>query len=287
MIKKIFITPVLLLCLVICFSQRTITINKAGKPASVTINAIGKPSSVVIIGGQPYVPPSGPSRGIIIGNSTLAAYLANSVASYVFSPAEITAGYYINSIARAGDGIGEQKTRWDTVTNKTTYDWIWVQIGLNNVNPAQTVAAIMPFYQALIDDIRNDAPDIKIIIAKMSPGKGAWPTRYPGNEAAAEVKFLAMQDAMMGIGPNAITGADVLVSESYDLSVDGSGYLKTEYELAPPDGIHPNNTWRAILGELIHSTIEDLGFAKVINMPREIFVYREEYEYDYRNAAFF
>lgn len=236
---------------------QTMRINGTGRPT--TINAPGKASSVNIIVAQPPII-SPPFQVVIIGNSTIAAYLGqNEVGSYLFTPEEITAGCSYTSLAVPGHTILQQNGAWSGLSNKTSYEVALLQIGLNDMAPGESAATALARYQALIDDIRADAPDITIITCKMLPCRQRWIDLYGGtNGPIAYQKQLDMNDAMMGIGPNAITGMDATVSDHYDLLSDGSGNLDAAYDMG--DHIHENNAGRQVIAGKWRQALEFLVY---------------------------
>lgn len=188
------------------------------------------------------------TRGVAIGDSTVDAYLGqNSVPSYVYTAPELSAGNEILNISEPAETIDQQLARWNAIADPTIYTWVICQIGLNDVSPTTPVATIMADYQNMIDQIRADAPDIFIIVATMTPAKSRWPDVFPGQEVAAQTCWEDMNDAMMGIGPNAVTGVDYRFDGHTEALSDEDGNLDAAYDTG--DGIHENNAGRQIIGE--------------------------------------
>lgn len=190
-------------------------------------------------------------RGVIIGNSTVAdkftlSTIGTAISDFVFTEEELRAGYQALSIAKPGDDIDDQRAAWNALTDHTQYSWVTLQIGINDMSPAEPASSALARYQTLVNDIRADAPDIIIIVSKMMPARGRWPALYPGNEAAAQAKYEAMHVGMLGGGPNAITGVDAYIGDYHTIAADVDGYLLPEYDSG--DGVHENDLLREIIG---------------------------------------
>lgn len=202
--------------------------------------------------------------GVIIGNSTVAdkytlSTIGTAISDFVFTEEELRAGYSALSIAKPGDDIDDQLAAWNSLDNYSQYSWVIIQIGINDMSPAEPAATALARYQTLVDDIRADAPDIKIIVSKMMPARGRWPALYPGNEAAAQAKYEAMHVGMLGGGPNAITGVDAYIGDYHTIAADVDGYLLPEYDSG--DGVHENDLLREIIGEdYYRAKLIELGF---------------------------
>lgn len=202
-------------------------------------------------------------RGVAIGNSTVGDYYTSStvgtaVSDLLLTDAELEAGYQLHSIATPNETIAQQRTAWNALVDHSVYDYVIVQIGLNDMNPAESAATALARYQTLIDDIRADAPDITIIAAKMIPAKARWNTIWPGDPAGAQQKWVDMNDAMMGTGANAITGIDDYIDAHVPLLDDGAGNLAAAYDVG--DGIHPNDAGRTIIANAWRAKLEELNF---------------------------
>jgi hypothetical protein len=78
-----------------------------------------------------------PTKGICIGNSTVAAYLGGAaVASLLFTAEETARGYSCYSLAVPGHTINQQLNAWKAYRDKDQADWIIIEIGLNDLKPA-------------------------------------------------------------------------------------------------------------------------------------------------------
>lgn len=203
-------------------------------------------------------------RGVIIGNSTVAdkftlSTIGTAISDFVFTEEELRAGYQALSIAKPGDDIDDQRAAWNSLDNYSQYRWVIIQIGINDMSPAEPAATALARYQTLVDDIRADAPNITIIVSKMMPARGRWPALYPGNEAAAQAKYEAMTLGMLGGGPNPITGVDAYIGDYHEVAADEDGYLLPIYDSG--DGVHENDLLREIIGvDYYRAKLIELGF---------------------------
>src|SRR6478736_6349884 len=117
------------------------------------------------------------SSGCAIGDSTVAANYPPgigilSVASYTLDL--MPAGSAINDISFPGDTINQQLTAWSALPapTKAAFDWVICEIGLNDVDPAVSLATTVSHYQTMVNTIRADNATCKIIAATMTPCKG-------------------------------------------------------------------------------------------------------------------
>ena len=190
---------------------------------------------------------------IIVGDSTIADYEGQSAPWRLLSLTPATVLTNITSIAQAGDTIANQKTDWQAIAEatRTAAKYVIVQIGLNDLNPAESAATALARYQDLVDTIATDSPTARIYTATMTPCKGRLITIYgEENGATAYQKWLDMNTAIAGGGANAITGQyGVITQHTTDLN-DGSGNLAAAYEYggtAPK--IHPSEEGRWIVAK--------------------------------------
>jgi len=201
-----------------------------------------------------------PTRGVCIGNSTVANYRGGAaVASLLFTREELAQGYSCQSLAVPGHTIDQQLERWQSLPQKDRLDWIIVEIGLNDLDPGDPLEATLQRYQRLIDTINRSKPaKAKLIIATMTPLRERLKDIYRGKGNASYKKWVAMNDAIMGKGKIPITGVDFRFNEHTLLLADKKGNLKPEYEIAEKDHVHQNtaarlivaSTWRVALAKM-------------------------------------
>ncbi len=180
----------------------------------------------------------------IIGDSVIAAY-----STYIAISASLTISGTLTDVSTAGETIAEQKTRWDAIAagTKTAMNYVFVQIGLNDLDPAESAVTAIGRLQVLINAINTDAPSAKVIIGTLTPCKQRLIDVYgavPG--ATAYQKWLDINIAIRG-GANAVTGTDEYIDTHTDDMNDGSGNLAALFDSG--DHVHENNIGRAIISD--------------------------------------
>jgi lysophospholipase L1-like esterase len=192
-----------------------------------------------------------PNRGLILGDSTMADdSLWDSVSSMLVLPKDIATGNTINDVSSSGSTLAGQKSQWVALSDKLTYDYIIVQIGLNDLGTeAEAVATVIARYQDLITTINTGRKaGSKLIIGTMTPCKQRFTDIYsPTNGVIAYDKWLALNEAIRGNGSSPITGVDARVDKHTQSLNDGFDNLAISYDVG--DRIHPNNTGRKIYAD--------------------------------------
>jgi lysophospholipase L1-like esterase len=137
--------------------------------------------------------------------------------------------YTCSNIAVWGNTINQQLYAWNALTaqQKQSYDFVLVQIGLNDLDGD----AFITDYQRLISQISADKKESCEIIAA---------TESPAREKVDYTNWLALNGAIRYEGSTPISGIDhVLTANTTKLDVNGDGYLDSNYNSG--DGIHPNS----------------------------------------------
>ena len=203
----------------------------------------------------------GPSKGLLIGNSTIAAYMGqDGVDKFLLSSADSVEGTTINNQAVPGNTILQQQTIYLADTNKAKYDWIIVEIGLNDINYSEPASAALGRYQTFIDTINaTKKAGAKILVATMTPALNRFINVLGNiNGYLALQNWLDMNNAIMGSGPNAIYGVDYR-TDAHTLALDdGSFALSYMYDMG--DGIHETNAARNIIAESYRQALQKAGF---------------------------
>lgn len=191
-------------------------------------------------------------QGAIIGDSTIASYdqaSGVSVGSLLRSP-QRGRNVAIKSLAIGGATTAEQETNWTAFAEKADLRWVMIQVGLNDIDPAEAAAPAIARIQDLVDAVNATKPaGCQVFIGTMIPCYARMITRYGAGAPAdaAYAKWQAMNQAISGGGGTPITGVDGRVT-SHTAAMDmGAGYLATEYDSG--DGIHPNNAGRQVIAE--------------------------------------
>jgi hypothetical protein len=185
---------------------------------------------------------------IVIGDSTIDTYLNQNAVSWFLR------GYsLVTDVSELAETIAQQKTRYEALAAgvKSGANYVFVQIGLNDLNPAESAATALTRYQGLIDSINTSSAFAKIVLGTMTPCKQRLIDLYGAvNGLVAYQKWIDMNEAIKGNGDNAITGMDATAYVHTSTLNDGSGNLKAEYEIVGTvDHIHENNEARLIIAQ--------------------------------------
>ena len=178
----------------------------------------------------------------MIGDSTVAAFAGGAAIYDLLGTIRLD-----QDLSVAGNNISQQTTAWNTTTIvDNIFGYVTVQIGLNDMAPAEAATVALARLQLLIDTIRTDiGADRKIIICQMTPARQRWIDLYGGVDGlTAQQKWEDMNEAIMGLGANPITDTDYQVDAHVALMGDELFNLLPEYDTG--DGIHPNTAGRQV-----------------------------------------
>lgn len=207
------------------------------------------------------------SRGLLLGDSTTAAYLGMSgIDTFLATSSDTVLGTQITNDAVAGDTISQQQTAWTNDTNKAKYDWIMVMVGLNDY--ASATSTIISDYQTLINTINSGKKESAVIIvATTLPAKQRY-IDLLGQSAGLQAfsKVSALNEAVMGGGSTPITGVSFRINKHYNALSDGAGNLALAYDSG--DGIHENNLGRQLIAKVFRESLNNIGY--LTNTPSGI-----------------
>lgn len=182
----------------------------------------------------------------IVGNSTIAAYAGGESIATLMNE---TSAYSISDISVPGYTISQEDSLWRRipVDVKQSLNYVFVQIGLNDLKPEESASKALKRYQSLIDLIRSETnKSCRIITSTMTPCKQRLINLYGNtNGLIAYKKWLDMNTAMTGIGPNKITNFDSYCNFHTNALSDGKGNLAVSYDTG--DGIHETTLARQII----------------------------------------
>lgn len=155
---------------------------------------------------------------------------------------------YINCKARmmavAGQTIAQQKTVWQARGDKASFQAVAVQVGLNDLAPAEAASVAIARLQDLINTINADV-SVPVFIGTLTPCKAQLISIYGAVDGVTSYnKWLAMNEAISGAGATPITGVDYRMTSHTAALDDGSGNLAAAYQA---DLIHPNDPGRMII----------------------------------------
>lgn len=189
-----------------------------------------------------------PTKGVCIGNSTVARYHGGeAVATLLFTAEEEAAGFSCTSLAVPGHSINQQLEAWKNFNDRAEVDWIIVQIGLNDLDPSDPVDSTLYRYQKLIDTINlMKKPNAKIIVACMIPCRQRLINIYKQGKVSF-AKWKLVNDAIMGRGKNNITGVDYRIDGFVRVLGDTNNNLRPEFQTVNVDHIHENTAGRMVI----------------------------------------
>ena len=190
----------------------------------------------------PILTPPTP-KVFVIGDSTIAGYLG-----YI-SVSNCIPTIFANDLAHPGDSIASQTTKWNSVAAYAGFGAIVLQVGLNDLDPAEAASVAIARLQTLVTDINADkAVGAKVLISQMIPCRARMIIQHGAiNGPIAYQKWLDMNEAIAGNGATPITGVDYRITAHVALLNDGSGNLAPAYDIG--DGIHENNAARQIIAD--------------------------------------
>lgn len=139
-----------------------------------------------------------------------------------------------NTVAAPGNVIAQQKTAFSALSApvKAALDFVFIQVGRNDILAGSTSAQIIAALQDLLDTIRAGVSETcKILISTLIPVKEAL-------SEAGHIKMVAINDAIMNRGDTPITDADYR-AEAHTIVMNdpATNYIKKEYQT---DATHPN-----------------------------------------------
>jgi hypothetical protein len=209
------------------------------------------------------------SRGCILGDSNAADFTCPygsflGLDHFVYTDANLARGHNCVNLAHAGDFINYQQALWNSqsVSTKLTYDWVLIEVGLNDVNQrpdTETAAAVLARYQALVDTIRASVrPGCTILGCTFLPEKGYIKMLFPASwDTLVFPKWRAINEGIRGIGATPVTGLDGVVYEHTTALADADDNLDLPYDCG--DKHHINNAGRSLFGEYCHRVLRNVG----------------------------
>jgi hypothetical protein len=165
-------------------------------------------------------------------------------------------------LATAGENIAQQKTRWTALGGKSALKAVFVQVGLNDIRSrvggnTATATQVIADLQDLVTTVNADKPaGCKTYICGLTPCK-LW-LDGATNPVAAYAAWLAINEAISGLGATPITGVDARITSYVATLNDGSGNLIAKYD-HNADGVHESNEARFIVAQAWRSQLEADG----------------------------
>lgn len=192
---------------------------------------------------------------LIMGDSTIAPYVGQKGVAEYMEELNKCDELSFKDISYPGDKIASQRLAWLKMWNKDKVDYIFIQVGLNDLYFGNKNEKILSDYQSMINTIRETAnPGIKIYIATMVPTKSFWVNKFGETKGKVSYeKWVMLNDAIMGKGESAIKGVDGRINIHTGELSDENSSLREEYDTG--DRIHENNEGRKIIAQAYSQTI--------------------------------
>ena len=183
----------------------------------------------------------------IIGNSTIAAYAGGEAIAVLMNK---DSEYSITDISVPGHTIKQQEAKWRKIPPevKQSLDFVFVEIGNNDLSPEVSVDTTLFRYQSLIDLIRSEtSKSCRIITSTMTPLKKRLLLKHPDNHLLYYEKWRYMNKAIIGKGPDKIVNFDSYCKKHTKILNDGKDNLKPMYDTG--DGTHTTTAARQVIAD--------------------------------------
>ena len=200
--------------------------------------------------GRPLAP-AGPAT--VLGDSAVAAYLDQPSALSLTGSIRTA-----RDLAVPGDSIARQKAAWQAAgVAPSPEGYVMIEVGLNDLDPAEAAPVTIARLQDLVDTVRGDAGAMPVVLARLTPARARLEVVYGAQGGAAQAKWVAVNAAIAGTGPNPVTGVDARVVSHAEALDDGTGRLAAPYDLG--DGIHPNAAGRQVIADAWVAALQGIG----------------------------
>lgn len=161
----------------------------------------------------------------------------------------------IENLAVISTQLDDALGYWNALTSERQAEFDYVFIGgfNNNLNAGGSVVAnYIIEAQALVDQVRADNATCRIIMSTCIPVLNYWEdTIFPGDPASAaeyHQNWLDVNEALQGLGGNAIEGTDGCATEHTDYLNDGSDSLQSIYANGS-DTLHTNEAGQDVIAD--------------------------------------
>lgn len=156
------------------------------------------------------------TTGLIIGADN-----AMGLENLVLTQDERTRGYDLRTIAGPSDTIAEQSALWNSIANKNIYDYVIVNIGMNDLdNPT-----MMTDYQAFISRIKASGKvGLQVIVTALTPARQWF---LDQNKPERQVVWGSFNNAVTN---GTIIGASGKASSYVSVLSDGNSNLQDIYD---------------------------------------------------------
>jgi hypothetical protein len=202
------------------------------------------------------LPAPDPVEGVDIGDSIASSYLSNvSIASRYYTIDERRTRRW-GVLAVPGDLITYQKRHFleSPFRGMASVKVFVIQVGPNDIVSGFTLEGMTSGLQSLIDRVRENNPNAKIVLCTMTPMRKRLEDIFGADAGPKIALFDAFQKNILGTGPTPIRGVDVVVSGHTVQMADANGNLLPQYSQWPRggigekgEGLHPNDAARILM----------------------------------------
>lgn len=240
----------------ICFGIKNTGEVSVGKITALEADiASGAGPSLASIGSYYGLTPVTLTNSYAVGDSTVAAYLGGTAILDLVTSTRIK-----TTLAVPGHTIAQQKTVWQATTiTPLLAGYVVVQVGLNDLVPAEAATVAIARLQDLITTIRTSIGASRpLLIAQMSPCRQRLVDLYGATDGPiAYTKWQDINTAIGGGGGTPITGVDGRITAHVALMGDGSGNLAVAYDTG--DHVHTNTAGRQVAATAWTNALNSLG----------------------------
>lgn len=169
-----------------------------------------------------------PEKVILLGDSTMNQVAVNMINLHKYNVTDMTL---------YGGVISNADSSWNalTPTQKSSYDFIIVQYGLNDCRYSEfgdPSTVVISHYQNFINDLSTGKKSTcKIVVSTMTPAKAH-------EDANWYSIWKALNTAIQGQGTTPILGTQIVNTNNTSMLNDGADNLVAPYDSG--DHIHPN-----------------------------------------------
>lgn len=189
---------------------------------------------------------------VVLGDSICAYHGFNQpiTSSFVYSTTEPETRPGIASLAIVANTIAQQQAQYvaSPYFGASYVKGFLLQVGINDINAGTSGATVVSSLQSLINLIKTNNPNAKILIALITPDKAYSDT--------LNVAYYAQWQAA-NAGIPSLTNVDAVITTGSNTLNDGAGNLQAQYDSG--DGIHPNYAGRVVLGAAWRAGLHALG----------------------------
>lgn len=153
-----------------------------------------------------------------------------------------------------GQTILQQYGHWlDAKVSNPSPRWVFMLIGINDVQLGSTNVEIIDRLKIFVDDILNSDPNTIVLVSPLTPARGVLDdTRYQN--------WLDANTGLTGSGSYPFLPSDpsrVVILPEWTQLNNGSGYLLSQYQNG--DQIHVNYVAHTIMGGVLHDQLTENG----------------------------